>query len=237
MEGPQAAPLEVSYKQHARASSGPNTRQHSHRWPLRVVDDNSPTHPSTCGSSDTKSAKDLAAPDCLYTTSPSAYYSGAQHQPPRPRRYLVDAGCAGRLKSSAYEEGNQAFERKNLRSYRDTTSEIISLYAASNPQAYVQMTAGGLSDATREYSMSAATSKHIVTQRPSTAMHSSASTGRLQRPRSPAPYPARLRRPGYREGSSAAAEDGLVDYTRTVEPERPSQVCHNTLPFVPSSTY
>ncbi len=227
----QTTPLNGSYKQHTRASSVSSTTKHSHRWPLRVMDDNSPTHPSACGNNETKYAKDLGTPDSLYTTSPSLYHSGSHHQPTRPRRYPVDAVYTGRLKPVTYEEGHQNYEQRsgNLRTYRDTTSEIISLYAASNPQGYAQMAPNGLLDTSREYSISNVYAKHVAAQRPSTAIQASASMGGLQRSRSPVPYPARLRRPGVQAASPAVTEDGMMDYNGIADLGRPSQVCMTCL--------
>ncbi|KAK3498602.1 hypothetical protein B0T13DRAFT_503044 [Neurospora crassa] len=45
----------------------------------------------------------------------------------------------------------------------------------------------------------------------------------LQRPRSPFPYPTRLKRPGVRPSSPAVTESGVVDYSRMVEIDRASQ--------------
>ncbi|KAK1981443.1 hypothetical protein LZ30DRAFT_83437 [Colletotrichum cereale] len=51
-------------------------------------------------------------------------------------------------------------------------------------------------------------------------MQSQLSSGILQRPRSPFPYPTRLKRPGVRPSSPALTENGLVDYSRMVEIDR-----------------
>ncbi|KAL3306641.1 hypothetical protein RB213_010774 [Colletotrichum asianum] len=45
-------------------------------------------------------------------------------------------------------------------------------------------------------------------------------SGNLQRPRSPFPYPTRLKRPGVRPSSPAVTENGRVDYSRMVELDR-----------------
>ena len=46
----------------------------------------------------------------------------------------------------------------------------------------------------------------------------------MQRPRSPFPYPTRLKRPGVRPASPALTENGSVDYSRMVEIDRVSHV-------------
>jgi hypothetical protein len=46
----------------------------------------------------------------------------------------------------------------------------------------------------------------------------------LQRPRSPFPYPTRLKRLGFRPSSPALTDGGVVDYRRRAEIDRPSTV-------------
>lgn len=221
---PHTASLNISYRGHSRTPSASNARQPSNRLPLRVVDDNSPLPPSAYANSENKSAKELGAQDYFYTTAPTGYQHGGHQQVPRPRRYPVDSAYAGRLKNTAYSDEPQGYEKRNVRSYRDTTSEIISLYAASNPQAYVQLASPGPTDASRAYSMSAAYARQFNSQRPPSSIQKSASAGGLQRSRSPAPYPARLRRPGVRALSPAVTEDRVVDYARLADVHRSSQV-------------
>jgi hypothetical protein len=137
------------------------------------------------------------------------------------------------LKSTSYDDGPQGYEKRNVRSHRDTTSEIISLYAASNPQAYLHVASTGPTDASRAYSMSAAYARQTSSQRPPPSMQKSASAGGLQRSRSPAPYPARLRRPGVQALSPAVTEDRVVDCARLADVHRSSQV--RSIPLLPDS--
>lgn len=53
-----------------------------------------------------------------------------------------------------------------------------------------------------------------------------ATTTRGQRPRSPFPYPTRLKRPGVRPASPALTDTGAVDYSKMVEIDRVSHVSH-----------
>ncbi|KAK7421899.1 hypothetical protein QQX98_001893 [Neonectria punicea] len=64
-------------------------------------------------------------------TPPSVTY----HHPPRPRPNFGDASLS-RPHSRGLEDGFMYDDRKALPSYRDTTSEIISLYGSSTQPSY-----------------------------------------------------------------------------------------------------
>jgi hypothetical protein len=51
----------------------------------------------------------------------------------------------------------------------------------------------------------------------------------VQRPRSPFPYPARLKRPGFRPSSPVLADGGGVDYSRRAEIERTPNVSNDVV--------
>lgn len=118
-------------------------------------------------------------------------------------------------------------DRRQLPSYRDSTSEIISMYGSENQGS--NSVAGTLSPAwddcgQRSYSMTTCGSRGYFTPRNMghqqiTDFHSIG-----QRPRSPYPYPTRLARPGVRPSSPALTENGRVDYSRMVEINRIPQV-------------
>jgi hypothetical protein len=111
-------------------------------------------------------------------------------------------------------------------SNRDTTSEIISMYGSTS-QSSVTSTRVTSSDEHRQRSQSMTTvgSRHLSHNKSNATLQSQASSGPLQRPRSPFPYPTRLRRPGARPVSPAVTEAGIVDYSRMVEIDRISLVC------------
>ncbi|RDW85039.1 hypothetical protein BP6252_02629 [Coleophoma cylindrospora] len=114
-------------------------------------------------------------------------------------------------------------DRKRLPSYkRDASSEVFSMYEdtierSSNPHK------SGESDH-RSYSMTQTTSvsSYALTNHKSyTSLRSQAESNNV-RPKSPFTYPSRLKRPGFRPSSPALNNEGLKDYTRRAEIERPS---------------
>lgn len=116
-------------------------------------------------------------------------------------------------------------DRLLLPSYRDTTSEILSLYGSEGQRSVysslsLQCDGSGL----RSYSMTSSVSRRLRSQGSDRTLFSQASSGILQRPRSPFPYPTRLKRPGVRPASPALTENGRVDYSRMVEIDRVSYV-------------
>ncbi|KAI1802369.1 hypothetical protein F4811DRAFT_573053 [Daldinia bambusicola] len=74
----------------------------------------------------------------------------------------------------------------------------------------------------RSYSLTTCESRQLSHHKSATTLQSQASGGPLQRPRSPFPYPTRLKRPGVRPASPALTESGRVDYSRMVEIDRAS---------------
>ncbi|KAK1600244.1 uncharacterized protein LY79DRAFT_676283 [Colletotrichum navitas] len=105
---------------------------------------------------------------------------------------------------------------------RDTNSEIVSLYGSEDPTSSLSSSLspriGGACQ--RSYSLTTCGSRHKSSQKSSGTMQSQSSSGILQRPRSPFPYPTRLKRLGMRPSSPALTENGHVDYSRMVEIDR-----------------
>ncbi|KAK8139714.1 hypothetical protein PG984_000837 [Apiospora sp. TS-2023a] len=112
-------------------------------------------------------------------------------------------------------------DRHRLPSCRDTTSEILSMYG-SNSQSSANGVFSHLMDDEnqRSYSMTTVGSRHLSHNKSSNTLQSHYSGGPLQRPRSPFPYPTRLKRPGARPASPAITESGVVDYSRMIEIDR-----------------
>lgn len=108
---------------------------------------------------------------------------------------------------------------------RDTTSEIISMYGSNSQESVTSTPATSLHEpGQRSYSMTTVGSRHLSHNKSNATLQSQASSGPLQRPRSPFPYPTRLKRPGARPVSPAVTEAGIVDYSRMVEIDRISLV-------------
>ena len=75
----------------------------------------------------------------------------------------------------------------------------------------------------RSYSMTSYGSRRVL-YHSSNGSTQTLSAAALQRPRSPFPYPTRLKRPGVRPASPALTENGSVDYSRMVGIDRVSYV-------------
>ncbi|KAI1419632.1 hypothetical protein F5Y12DRAFT_793381 [Xylaria sp. FL1777] len=108
-------------------------------------------------------------------------------------------------------------------SHRDTTSEVFSVYGSDSLKSGTStLSPNSTEDAgQRSYSMTTCGSRHLSHHRSTNTLQSQASGGsHLQRPRSPFPYPTRLKRPGVRPASPAVTENGQIDYSRMVEINR-----------------
>ncbi|KAI1368825.1 hypothetical protein F5Y08DRAFT_325817 [Xylaria arbuscula] len=108
-------------------------------------------------------------------------------------------------------------------SHRDTTSEVFSVYGTDSLKSGTSnLSPNSTEDAgQRSYSMTTCGSRHLSHHRSTNTLQSQASGGsQLQRPRSPFPYPTRLKRPGVRPASPAVTESGQIDYSRMVEIDR-----------------
>ncbi|KAK3397632.1 hypothetical protein B0T20DRAFT_377333, partial [Sordaria brevicollis] len=114
-------------------------------------------------------------------------------------------------------------DRRCLPSYRDTASEIISMYASNSQRSTHSPFSPKYHDDQRSFSMTSCSSRALPNKSSTGTMQSQASGPALQRPRSPFPYPTRLKRPGVRPSSPAVTESGAVDYSRMVEIDRASQ--------------
>ncbi|KAK8114946.1 hypothetical protein PG999_007015 [Apiospora kogelbergensis] len=113
-------------------------------------------------------------------------------------------------------------DRRRLPSYRDTTSEILSMYGSNSQGSSVNsIWSHSINDPSqRSYSMTTVGSRPLSHNKSSNTLQSQFSGSTLQRPRSPFPYPIRLRRPGACPSSPAITESGVVDYSRMVEIDR-----------------
>lgn len=152
----------------------------------------------------------------------------AFHQLPRARTGISETNRPRQRSDSRGSEPPPVLrdDRRRLPSYRDTTSEILSMYGSEGQTSARSSLSRRFDDAAlRSYSMTSSGSRQPpANYRPyPAALHSHFDVG-LQRPRSPYPYPTRLKRPGVRPSSPALTEDGSVDYSRMVGIDRVSYV-------------
>ncbi|KAI0200157.1 hypothetical protein F4808DRAFT_470597 [Astrocystis sublimbata] len=110
-------------------------------------------------------------------------------------------------------------------SHRDATSEVLSVYGSESIKSVRSAFSPTSTEdlAQRSYSITTCGSRHLSHYKSTNTLQSQASgSSNLQRPRSPFPYPTRLKRPGFRPASPAVTENGQVDYSRMVEIDRVS---------------
>ncbi|KAG5949611.1 hypothetical protein E4U53_005825 [Claviceps sorghi] len=212
------------------ALAGPRSQVSAQRRPLRSISQNSSLPPSPgLLVSMLKTATEIGDvgtfPMQKQPVTPMAY-----HQMPRSRPDLVAATPPPKYTPKRNENYYYADDGRPLRSYRDTTSEIISLYAYDNQPSYFGSASPLLDDSChRSYSITSNSSRCLPSRKASAIMQSHSIGSDLQRPRSPFPYPTRLKRPGVRSASPAVADNGCVDYSRMIELDRVSQrTVHNS---------
>ena len=217
--------LHNAYKAQSRlVSSTTSARPSSQRRPPRSAHENSPLlrcpGPLESMLKTTTETGDIGIFSIKAGSSPATY-----RRTPRHRTYLGDANLLPPQRPKLYEDHESSDEHKRLGSYRDTTSEIISLYGSDNQQYWLRSATPAQDDGHRSYSLTTCgSSRHIPSQKSSGTLQSHSSGSGLQRPRSPFPYPTRLKRPGVGPSSPALAENGGIDYSRMVELDRVSQV-------------
>ncbi|PFH57930.1 hypothetical protein XA68_14370 [Ophiocordyceps unilateralis] len=215
-----------AHRAHGRLASGTMTaKPASQRMPLRSVNENAALLRSP-GPLESMLKKTTETGDIGLFTIRGGMPPPGYHQPPRSRPNVANADMPLGPPARMYENGRGQDERKCLRTYRDTTSEIISLYGSDNNQQYgPSSTSPTAEDGHRSYSLTTCSSQRIPSQKSSGTLQSQSSGGygSLRRSQSPFPYPTRLKRPGIRTPSQPMAENGGVDYSRTGELNRVSQ--------------
>ncbi|KAH6978514.1 hypothetical protein EDB82DRAFT_576855 [Fusarium venenatum] len=143
---------------------------------------------------------------------------GTRHHQPRSRDSHGDKKRQSRSRQDGPKYGATRDDRKLLPSYRDPTSEILSLYGGSRTPC--SRSYSPTSEDQRSHSLTTCSSRRVPSYKSSGIFSSQQSNSGLQRPRSPFPYPARLKRPGIRPSSPAVADNGLVGYREMVEIDR-----------------
>ncbi|KAL7950773.1 hypothetical protein V8C42DRAFT_359630 [Trichoderma barbatum] len=217
--------LRSQYRYQTRMINYTNPRPPAQRHPLRSVNENvallrSPG-PLESMLKTTTETGDIGI-FSIGQNSSSASFA----RPKRSRSHPREANPPLPARSSGYDENYYCHPdgHKRLRSYRDTTSEIISLYGSESQKTLLSSVSPmSIDDDPRSYSMTTTSSKRIPSQKSTGTLQSQSSGSGFQRPRSPFPYPTRLKRPGVRPASPALRENGDIDYSRMVELDRFSQ--------------
>lgn len=226
--------LSSSYSAQGHASSDSGHQMPSFR-PLRSIREHTHTFLDPAASVDGMLRKTTETGNIgifsINTTRPH------QHLYPNPnslraRASLNDLRLRPPLRSfSTSNDGHTGHDdRRHLPSYRDSTSEIISMYGSenhSNKSLSSSLTTPCDEIGQRSYSMTTCGSRGYFMPRSNGLHQSQESQGSGQRPRSPYPYPTRLPRPGIRPSSPALTENGDIDYRRMVAINRVSHVSYS----------
>ncbi|KAH9909023.1 hypothetical protein F4778DRAFT_714938 [Xylariomycetidae sp. FL2044] len=206
--------LRSSYSSHGRPALGPSPLHLLHK-PLRSVNENSVL---------------LQSPGALESMLKTTTETGdigifsIKPVPPSPQSRGTFSNH-GQLRPPPRLAADERYRRNTGRvpfAARDSTSDILSMYGSESQRsaASTLSPASTMAIGQRSYSMTTCGSRHLSHYKSTTTLQSQTSAGPLQRPRSPFPYPARLKRPGVRPASPALTENGRVDYSRMVEIDR-----------------
>ncbi|KAI1356650.1 hypothetical protein F5Y01DRAFT_321065 [Xylaria sp. FL0043] len=208
--------LRSSYSSHGGPSLGPPPYRPLHK-PLRSVHENSVLLHSPGALESMLKTTTETGDIGIFTIKPIPpsplvprdTLSDVGHPYPRPRRSV----------DSLYRQNI------GLRppSHRDVPPEAFSVYGSDSLKSGTGTISPNSTDdaGQRSYSMTTCGSRHLSHHRSTNTLQSQGSGGsHLQRPRSPFPYPTRLKRPGVRPASPAVTENGQIDYSRMVEINR-----------------
>lgn len=186
----------------------PGLERESIRWPLEAVGGNSVSAQQILAQ-----VRANAQEDSKFTNK---HLAATYHHPQtRPRRRLDESGLSVDQFGRSVEDDSLTYERMT-RSYRDTTSEIISLYTSRNVLSRNASTPRGDDDGllVNGHSRYPVTSRH--TQSKLAALNSTNS----QKSRTPGPYPTRLRRPGNNVASPTMIEVRNIEYGKIARHDR-----------------
>uniref|UniRef100_A0A0B7JX01 Uncharacterized protein n=1 Tax=Bionectria ochroleuca TaxID=29856 RepID=A0A0B7JX01_BIOOC len=224
--------LQSSFRGPNRARSQTNPRPNSKRRPLRSVHEN--THllrspgPLESMLKTTTETGDIG----IFTIAPQS--SRGSGMPSCPQLSTAADENIPRTPHRG-DTGHYSDDRKRLpSSYRDTTSEILSLYGSDIFPPCSRSFSPSVDESQRSYSLTTCSSRRAQSQKSSATLQSQSSAVARQRPRSPFGYPARLKRSDMRPASPALTKNGVVDYSRMVELDR---VSHRTTYGSYRSTY
>ncbi|TRX93184.1 hypothetical protein FHL15_006052 [Xylaria flabelliformis] len=202
--------LRSSYSSHGGQGVGPPPYRPLHK-PLRSVNENSVLLHSPGALESMLKTTTETGDIGIFTIKP------VPPSPLTPRDSISEVGHPyPRLRRSV-----DNLYRQNLPvrppSHRDTTSEAFSVYGSDSLKSGTSTLSPNSTEdpAQRSYSMTTCGSRHLSHHKSTNTLQSQASgSSNLQRPRSPFPYPTRLKRPGIRPASPAVTENGQIDYSR-----------------------
>ncbi|KZL85160.1 hypothetical protein CI238_02986 [Colletotrichum incanum] len=209
--------LRSSYKSHDRLNVGHNLLR---RPPLRSVNENASLLPSPGPLESMLKTTTETGDIGIFSIKPVAPATTIHHY--ARSRSGLDVGSIFGTDPAASDGTVPRAERRRRGSACDTNLEIFSMYGSEGPPSSLPSSLSPRNDrmCQRSYSLNNCGSRHLSSHISSGTLQSQSSSGILQRPRSPFPYPTRLKRLGVRPSSPALTENGLVDYSRMVEIDR-----------------
>lgn len=163
-------------------------------------------------------------------SAPPLYHYPSRPRPrPRPRPLLQSSSSSG-PRSTGFRRppGQQGRDdRRTLPSYKNATLKVSSAYGSdshsSSGVSSLYPPSEDLDHGHHTWSMTTYGSRQLYNQRSSSTLQT-LYRSHVQRPRSPYPYPTRLKRPGVHPSSPAMTENGRIDYSRMVQIDRISCV-------------
>lgn len=229
--------LRRTYSSHSLPQQRPGPSYPFQRPPLRSVNENSllaSPGPLESMLKKTTETGDIGIFSIRPPRLPTVHHVPAAHNaPPRSRSAFAEPGVTRPAIRAGGGDPIWRDDRRRLPSYRDTASEIISMYGSDSQRSVSSSLSMPFDEpGRRSYSMTSCSSRPLPHQRSNGTLQSQGSGCLLQRPRSPFPYPTRLKRPGVRPSSPAVTENGRVDYSRMVGIDRVFSVSFP--PYYPS---
>jgi hypothetical protein len=218
--------LRSSYSFHGGPGIGPSSLRHPLHKPLRSVNENSVLLHSP-GALESMLKTTTETGDIGIFTIRPVPPSPLPLPPPLPRAALSEIGHPHLRPRRSVNNLNRQNLAMRPPSNRDAISEVFSVYGSDSLKSGTStLSLNSIEDlGQRSYSMTTCGSRHLSHHKSTTTLQSQASGGsHLQRPRSPFPYPTRLKRPGVRPASPAITENGRIDYSRMVEIDKVSYV-------------
>lgn len=217
--------LHSSYKVHGRPPRSYDSLPSHRRRPLRPVNDNAALlrspGPLESMLKTTTETGDIGLFTIKPSVPPATFHLGQRSRPTLDDAHVLHASRSRTLRNEPIRD-----DRRRLPSHRrDTISEIVSLYGSDT-----QLSSPSLSkdDAWDCRFLTSNSSRQIPLHKSSSTLSKHPSLASLQRPRSPYPYPTRLKRSDIHPASPALMDNGSVDYLRRVDLDRVSHVCRNS---------
>ncbi|RYP01346.1 hypothetical protein DL764_006240 [Monosporascus ibericus] len=202
--------LRGSYAYHGRPGTGSSQIWPFHE-PLRSVNENSVLLPSPGHLESMLKTTTETGDIGIFSIKPVTSL--------KRRGTFTDIGQPQAPARRSVDETYGLYSRGRFPGTRDTTPEILSMCTSNSQRSLGSTLSPTLTEDFGPRSISTMTcgSRYISHYGSTATLQSQASGSHLQRPRSPFPYPTRLKRPGVRPASPALTETGNVDYSRMVE--------------------